>query len=137
MSLTGLRISSSQAIPVLKKLGRILGIGFLFALSSVTVTQLFRGGFIAKPPMSDMELYGYSVAWLLTGIALLALGIVKGSRLARMASLCFILLTVVKVFLVDASELKDLYRVFSFLGLGASLMGLSFFYSRYVFVKEK
>lgn len=123
--------------PVVKKAARGLGIVFLFALSSITVTQFFRGGFISKPPMSDMELYGYSVAWLLTGIALLALGIVKGSKLARMASLCFILLTVVKVFLIDASELKDLYRVFSFLGLGASLIGLSFFYSRYVFGKEK
>lgn len=120
-----------------KAVSRFLGLAFLFALSSMTVSQLFHGGYI-KGVRSDMELYSYSLAWLLTGIGLLALGIWKGSKLARMASLCFILLTVGKVFLIDASELKDLYRVFSFLGLGASLIGLSFFYTRYVFnTKEK
>lgn len=123
---------------LIRTASRFLGLAFLFALSSVTVTQLFRGGNLTQGDMSDMELYSYSLAWLLTGIGLLSLGIWKGSKLARMASLCFILLTVVKVFLIDASELKDLYRVFSFLGLGASLIGLSFFYTRYVFnVKEK
>ena len=42
-------------------------------------------------------------------------------------------LTVGKVFLFDASELDGLYRVASFFGLGLSLIGLSWFYSRFVF----
>ena len=116
-----------------KSILQVLALAFLFSLASITVTQGFRGGFLTQKMMTDMELYTYSIVWLLTGIALLAAGIAKGNKLARLASLCFILLTVVKVFLIDASELKDLYRVFSFLGLGASLIGLSFFYSRYVF----
>jgi uncharacterized membrane protein len=37
------------------------------------------------------------------------------------------------VFLLDAGSLTGLYRVFSFLGLGLSLMGISYFYSRFVF----
>ena len=38
-----------------------------------------------------------------------------------------------KVFLYDASALEGLFRVFSFLGLGLSLIGLSWFYTRFVF----
>ncbi|MEZ0225806.1 MAG: DUF2339 domain-containing protein, partial [Alphaproteobacteria bacterium] len=34
-----------------------------------------------------------------------------------------------------ASTLDGLYRVFSFLGLGVSLIALSWFYSRFVFRK--
>jgi len=37
------------------------------------------------------------------------------------------------VFLWDLSELKDLYRVFSLLGLGASLLLLAFLYQKVVF----
>ena len=51
----------------------------------------------------------------------------------RIASLGILLLTVGKVFLYDASELTGLWRVFSFFGLGLSLLGLSWFYSRFVF----
>ena len=80
-----------------------------------------------------MEFYMYSVAWLLTGLLLLTVGIWRNSQPARMASVLFIGITVLKVFLLDAAELEGLYRVFSFLGLGASLIGLSYFYTKFVF----
>ena len=43
------------------------------------------------------------------------------------------LAAVAKVFLSDTSHLRDLYRVVSFLGLGASLLLLAFLYQRFVF----
>ena len=43
------------------------------------------------------------------------------------------LLAVGKVFLYDTAELEGLYRVFSFFGLGFSLLGLSYVYTRFVF----
>ncbi len=45
-------------------------------------------------------------------------------------------LTVGKVFMIDAAELEGLLRVFSFLGLGGSLIGLSYFYHKFVFDRE-
>ncbi|GAG99409.1 unnamed protein product [marine sediment metagenome] len=54
----------------------------------------------------------------------------------RYASLGVILLTAGKVFLYDASELAGLYRVFSFFGLGLCLIGLSWFYTKFVFTDE-
>ena len=72
-------------------------------------------------------------AGFLLGIALLAGGIRYKSRMVRIASLLVMVLTVGKVFLYDARALEGLYRVFSFMGLGFSLIMLSFFYTRYVF----
>lgn len=51
----------------------------------------------------------------------------------RWASLAVMLLAVGKVFLLDTARLRDLYRVFSLLGLGLSLLLLAFLYQRFVF----
>jgi uncharacterized membrane protein len=51
----------------------------------------------------------------------------------RWGSLAVMLAAVLKVFLWDLSELRDLYRVFSLLGLGASLLLLAFLYQKVVF----
>ncbi len=116
---------------------KILGFLSLFAFSSFTVRQYFHGGLMDVGHVSAAELYGYSAAWLVTGLALLTFGIRMDSKTARMASLAFIVLAVFKVFLFDAAELEGLFRIFSFLGLGVSLIGLSFFYSKFVFGKEE
>jgi uncharacterized membrane protein len=44
------------------------------------------------------------------------------------------LIAVGKVFLFDTSELHDLWRVVSYLGLGLSLMFLAWLYRRFVVV---
>ena len=64
---------------------------------------------------------------------LLALGIYRGQTALRYASLVVMLVTVVKVFAFDMADLTGLYRVASFLGLGFSLVGIGYFYQRFVF----
>ena len=71
--------------------------------------------------------------WLLFGIALLFFGTLKKDKMVRVASLAVMVLSVRKAFLYDSSELEGLFRVFSFLGLGLSLLGLSWFYTSFVF----
>lgn len=119
------------------KFYQALGLLALFALVTFTVRQFFHGGRIVEGSISSAELYSYSVAWLLTGLALLGVGIQKENKPARMVSLGFIVLAIIKVFLFDAAELEGLYRVFSFLGLGVSLIGLSYFYTKFVFAAEQ
>jgi uncharacterized membrane protein len=116
---------------------KALALASLFAFVTFSVRQYFHGGFLMQGSISSAELYSYSVAWLVTGLALLTLGIKRQNKTARMVSLAFILLAVLKVFLFDAGELEGLYRVFSFLGLGVSLIGLSYFYTKFVFSKEQ
>lgn len=48
-------------------------------------------------------------------------------------SLAILLLAVGKVFLIDTANLDNLYRVFSFFGLGVTLITLGYLYQRLVF----
>ena len=112
---------------------KVFAFASLFAFATFSVRQYFHGGNLIPGSVEPAELYGYSVAWLLTGVGLLAVGIQRQNKTARMASLAFILLAILKVFLYDAAELEGLYRVCSFFGLGVSLIGLSFFYTRFMF----
>lgn len=104
-----------------------------FVLLSLIVRQLFHGTYLNGTETSNGEIYSYSVAWLLFGVGLLFYGTLRGDKMIRIASLAVMILTVGKVFLYDASELEGLFRVFSFFGLGLSLLGLSWFYTRFVF----
>lgn len=111
----------------------IVAIILVFALVSFEVRQWFRGPNLAAGILSAAERYSYSLAWVALGIALLTGGILTRSLLLRWASLAVMLLSVCKVFLYDTAALRDLYRVFSLLGLGLSLMLLGFLYQRVVF----
>jgi uncharacterized membrane protein len=113
------------------------GIVMLFALVNLEVRQWFYGEILQGPSPTGAELYAYSAAWILFGLALLAIGILSGSPAARWCSLVVMLLAAGKVFLVDTAGLRDLYRVISLLGLGASLMLLAFVYQRFVFRDPK
>ena len=105
----------------------------LFFFVSLNVRQIYHGPYLDVGITRNAEVYSYSVAWLLLGIGLLFFGTLKKNKTLRIGSLVFIMFAVAKVFLYDASELTGLFRVFSFLGLGISLLGLSWFYTRFVF----
>lgn len=120
----------NQVVPVVHAGAMIL----VFAWVSLNVRQIFQGPILNNPGLAgDSEVYAYSIAWLVLGIGLLVAGTWRHDKLIRFASLAVMVLTVGKVFLYDASELTGLFRVLSFLGLGLSLLGLSWFYTRYVF----
>jgi uncharacterized membrane protein len=104
-----------------------------FAWISLEVRQLFHGTYLDQGAAGAAERYAYSAAWVLYGLGLLLAGIAKRGPILRYGSLAVMLLAVLKVFLYDTARLSDLYRVLSFLGLGASLLLLAFLYQRFVF----
>jgi len=108
-----------------------------FFFVSFNVRHFYHGTYLDSGITTNAEVYTYSAAWLLMGIGLLFFGALKKDRALRIASLAFIVLSIGKVFLYDASELTGLFRVFSFLVLGISLLGLSWFYTRFVFNKKE
>jgi uncharacterized membrane protein len=101
-----------------------------FVWLSALVRQAFQGPILHGGWTSDAELYSYSVAWLGYGLALLGIGVWQRSQPIRYASAAVVLMTVCKVFLLDAAGLTGLYRVASFLGLGFSLIGIGYLYQR-------
>ncbi len=104
-----------------------------FVLLTFEVRQLFHGAYLDASGTPNLEVYAYSLVWLLFSLALLFTGTLRGDYTVRIASLAVMILTAGKVFLYDASQLEGLMRVLSFLGLGLSLLGISWFYTRFVF----
>lgn len=125
-----LRSRGSLRLPLFLASASVL---FVFVLVSLEVRQLFHGTYLDVGPTPAAEQYSYSAAWVLLGILLLALGVLGRGKTLRYASLTVMMLAVAKVFLYDTANLSDLYRVFSFLGLGASLLFLAWVYQRFVF----
>ncbi|SFB58399.1 Uncharacterized membrane protein [Rhizobium sp. NFR07] len=110
-------------------------LGFLWA--TLSVRRFWQGtniadwkGFIAG------ETYTYSVVWLVIGVGLLALGSRLDAKSLRLASAGLVLIAVLKVFLVDMSNLEGILRAVSFIGLGAVLIGIGLFYQRILLKKN-
>lgn len=89
------------------------------------IRRFWRGEDLSLSGTTQPELYSYTLALLLLGVALLWQAIARRSALLRRLAMGTIALTVAKVFLIDASGLSGLMRVFSFLALGLSLAGLA------------
>jgi uncharacterized membrane protein len=84
----------------------------LFAYASLEVRRVFQGGAIDLfQGFTQGELYAYSAAWLTLGILLLGYRLLHGSREARLASACFVVASVLKVFLIDLASLEGILRV--------------------------
>ena len=74
--------------------------------------------------------FTYSAWFMLFGAILLTIGFWRRSSFLRWQALVLLAFAIGKVFLVDVSELSQGYRILSFLGLGALLLGVSFVYQR-------
>lgn len=72
-----------------------------------------------------------TAAWGLEGLLLFAVTLPLGERAFRWFSLLLLLLCVARLITVDVWTLDPLGRIFSFLGLGAALLLVSFLYARY------
>jgi hypothetical protein len=72
-----------------------------------------------------------TVAWGLEGAVLLAVGFPTRERVLRLSGLALLLLCVVKLFVLDLSELEALSRILSFVVLGLVLLGVSWTYTRF------
>ncbi|MGO4523750.1 DUF2339 domain-containing protein [Microvirga sp. 2MCAF35] len=79
---------------------------------------------------SQGEQWSYSLALLLVGILLLGLGFAFNSRPARLVSAIYLVLAVLKVFIVDLANLEGVMRALSFIWLGLVLIGIGLVYQR-------
>jgi uncharacterized membrane protein len=104
------------------------GLGFIYL--SYEVRHWFHGSLLQRGAASDGEWYAYSAAWLGYGVVLMVCGIVLRQPKLRMLALAIGAIVAAKLFLFDMATLSGLYRAASFLGFGASLIGLGYLYQR-------
>jgi uncharacterized membrane protein len=102
----------------------------LFVWSTLEVRHGFHGAKLASGAMSDPERYTYSAVWLVFALVLLSFGFLRKRESLRLGGLALLALTSAKVFVFDLAGLDGLLRGLSFLGLGASLMGIGLLYQK-------
>jgi uncharacterized membrane protein len=71
-----------------------------------------------------------SVFWTVTGLGAVVAGLLRGSRSVRVGGLALLGLAIAKVWTYDLSELDEIARVLSFVGLGLLLLVGAFAYQR-------
>jgi uncharacterized membrane protein len=111
-----------------RRLSGALALVLAFAYVTLSVRRLFAGPDLSVSSLGNAELYAYSAAWLVFGIALLVAGLLSGSRELRLASAFIVMLTILKVFLWDMSDLEGVLRALSFIGLGLVLVAIGWLY---------
>jgi uncharacterized membrane protein len=110
----------------------VLALVLFMTFVSLMVKVWFEGQHIELGGESDAESYSLSLAWLVCAGGLFVAGINMARKSVRLGGLVVMALTVLKVFLVDLSDLGGLWRIASLLGLGLCLVGMGWLYTRYV-----
>ena len=114
----------------------VLAMALLFGYVTLEVRHLFQGDVIAVwKPTSPPEIWSYSAAWLVLGLAFLGYGIERGTREPRLASAALVILSVVKVCLYDLTGTGGLWRALSVICLGVALIGIGLAYQKLIFVR--
>jgi uncharacterized membrane protein len=137
----------SAAIPWRKEIFPLLrmGVVLLLLLLATGETRDFFGKDIALERangragansaemirLENLQQLSLSGVWLVFSIALMTIGILRRSRALRVTSIVLFGATILKIFIYDLSFLDTLYRIFSFIGLGVILLGVSYAYQRY------
>jgi uncharacterized membrane protein len=120
------------------RMARLMALLLIFLYATLETRRLFQGMWIGwNQATSATEQYAYSAVWLALGVALLAYGLLRHSLEARVASAAVIVLAVLKVFFFDLAHLVGAQRAFSFIGLGAVLIGIGLVYQKLVFRPRK
>jgi uncharacterized membrane protein len=109
--------------------GVALALQLLYTL--LEIRRIFQGPAIdASLETSQGELWTYSIALLVIGVAILAVGFLRDSRPLRLLSAGYIIAAILKVFLIDLANLQGVTRALSFIGLGLALVGIGLTYQK-------
>uniref|UniRef100_UPI0021C5B98E DUF2339 domain-containing protein n=1 Tax=Microvirga sp. Mcv34 TaxID=2926016 RepID=UPI0021C5B98E len=109
----------------------ILALILQWAYVALEIRLVFQGRHLGIwRGFTQGEQWSYSVALLLIGMALLGFGLLRDNRFARLASAAYLVLAVLKVFIVDLANLEGVMRALSFIGLGLVLIGIGLVYQR-------
>jgi uncharacterized membrane protein len=112
-----------------------VGLSISFAIKGNKTAILYRAAaYLGFLVWLSRELEGFdngqafvTVAWSLCGVILLVTGLKKANDGARLVGLATLALVVGKLFLVDLTELDQIWRIVLFLGVGAGFLLLAWF----------
>jgi uncharacterized membrane protein len=129
----GAKVIEAEVAPLWPFARRIMRVGTMLLVSLfawATLRQAFHGTLLITPGVDPLENALRSILAITLAVGFLLWGIRHNHRDWRLASLLMMLAAVGKVFLFDAAGLDGLMRIGSFVGLGFSLIGIGWLYSR-------
>ncbi|MGR5459056.1 DUF2339 domain-containing protein [Vibrio alfacsensis] len=113
--------------PVVASFGVILATAWL----GMSVRQFWQPvSMTLAQPTGMAELFTYSIAGLIVGGILTWVGATRKAMTIQRIGLAVLACVALKVFLWDVSSLDGFWRAISFLGLGASLIGLGWLFQK-------
>jgi uncharacterized membrane protein len=122
-----------SVVPVLVVVANVLALVALSAEAAGYFDSGAAAGGADAARTHDLKLakqLSLSVIWAVYGAGLLTAGSVWRVRLLRLMGLLLLSLTTFKVFFVDLSSLDRVYRIVSFIVLGAILLTVSYLYQK-------
>ncbi|MGB8355827.1 MAG: DUF2339 domain-containing protein, partial [Chthoniobacteraceae bacterium] len=131
------KVLETNVPPMLYGMGTLLGFllvnieiaDFFMLPGTQSLTFEFSGNFAR-----DMS---YSIAWALFALLMLVIGISKRLAPVRYASIGLLVVTLIKLFLHDLSQLDQLYRIIAFIVVAVIAIFASFLYQRFLGAIEK
>lgn len=120
-----------RQISGLRKAAGLIAVAGLYLFVSLEIRHLWNAGLHLNMPVNEGELYTYSLVWLILAVVIMIYGAYKHNADAKKAGVAALLIVVAKVFFWDMRDLDGLWRVISFLGLGASLLGIAFLVNKF------
>ena len=111
----------------------LLWLGWAFVLlwgGSFEIHRAIFQGDIATDHQEKALQMGLSLYWGLMAMGLLVAGFARRLPPVRYVAIALFVLTVAKVLLVDMADVEAIYRIGTFLGLGALMLGGSLVYHR-------
>ncbi|HTG39409.1 DUF2339 domain-containing protein [Sphingomonas sp.] len=103
----------------------------LMLVAALALVRQAAHGTILTGPVGTGENWGYSAVMLLLALGWLWRGLAGGARDLRFAGLGLAMLVALKVFTIDVA-LEGLLRVVSLLGIGVTLIAISWAYTRFL-----
>ena len=115
----GTRLAGESALPM-----KIRGALTAAALASVWL-------WVTRFATAHDYASGITVAWALLALVVFVAGLALRERIYRIGGFAILALAVGRIFIVDVWQLETLYRILSFLVLGAVLLLLGYLYNRF------
>ncbi len=113
------------------KLAKSILVAFVFVFINSVIRHSFYQGYVGfQLGMGQLELYTYSLVWLLLSVAAIFWSQRNQAEMINKAGFTILAVVVAKAFIIDMAELEGLYRALSFIGLGLCLIGIGWLFQR-------
>ncbi len=110
----------------------VLALVLVITFVTLETKRLFQGPVLNTEFNSDAESYAMSAVWLALSVLLFITGL-KGNRATiRYAGLAVMVLALLKTFGYDLWQLGGLWQIASVMGIGLSLVGIGWLYTKFV-----